>query len=63
MLAWIRNQQGRLVSTNSVTESNMAEERASNRGFNLEATLKAIMEKLDHTTQVSETALKLAQDF
>jgi len=38
----------------------MAEERASNRDFNLEATLKAIMEKLDHTAQVSETALKMA---
>ena len=60
MLAWIRNQQGRLLSTDFVTESNMAEERASNRDFNLEATLKAIMEKLDHTAQVSETALKMA---
>ena len=43
-------------------EPKMAE-RTSNSTFNLEACLRTIMEKLDHTIMVSETALKMAQEI
>lgn len=43
-------------------EPKMAE-RTSNSTFNLEACLRTMMEKLDHTIMVSETALKMAQEI
>ena len=40
----------------------MADERTSEGHFDLEACLKAIMTKLDHMAETSDTALKMAQE-
>ena len=44
-------------------QSDMADEATSEGGFDVETCLKAIMTKLDYTTDVSERALKMAQDI
>ena len=50
------------MSVESTHQTDMADERTSEGHFDLEACLKAIMAKLDHTAETSDTALKMAQE-
>jgi len=51
------------VKIDLTNQSDMADEATSEGGFDVETCLKAIMTKLDYTTDVSERALKMAQDI